>query len=346
MFNSALREFTLVIPGLLWPADSLAAACGNLPLPALEALLAHGAANTLPPATLEETLAGLYGLPADNAPYAALRVAGSGCDPGDASWMCADPVHLRFARETLVLTDNHELEITNDEAAQLVAALNDSFADIGEFAVASPGEWNLRLKRSPQVVTHPLAQVLGRNIEPFLPSGADGAEWRRTINEMQMLLHTHPVNEAREAAGRPVINSLWPWGAGSQPAGIEAPYAGVFADATLARGLARVSGGSWATLPASLPQSSADTVLAVLDQLHYPALALNIEAWRAELKQLETAWFRPLLDALRRGQFSHLRLCLVGDSACIDLRCGNAGWWKFWRRPLPLEAFVRGIAAP
>lgn len=52
--------------------------------------------------------------------------------------MCADPVHLRFARETLVLTDNHELDITNDEAAQLVAALNDSFADIGEFAVASP----------------------------------------------------------------------------------------------------------------------------------------------------------------------------------------------------------------
>lgn len=341
-----MREFTLVISGLLWPADSLAAACRDLSVPALEALLAHGAAKTLRPATLEEALAGLYGIPGDSAPYAALRVAGSGGEPGDANWMCADPAHLRFAREALVLTDNHELEITHDEAAQLVAALNGSFADVGEFTLASPGEWNLQLKKSPRLVTHPLAQVLGRNIEQFLPSGPDGAEWRRTINEMQMLLHTHPVNQARESEGRPVVNSVWPWGAGRLAGRIEARYTDVFAAMTLARGLALASGSRCATLPESLPQSSADTALAVLEQLHYPALALNIEAWHAALQRLESAWFRPLLDALKRRQLTRVCLCLIGDGACVDVQCCKTGWWKFWQRPPPLEAFIRGIETP
>ena len=34
------------------------------------------------------------------------------------------------------------------------------------------------------------------------------------LNEAQMVLHAHPVNEAREARGEPAVNSLWLWGAG------------------------------------------------------------------------------------------------------------------------------------
>lgn len=344
--DSALRELTLVIPGLLWPADSLAAACRDLSVPALETLLSLGTVDRLPSATLEETLAALWGLPAGSAPYAALRVAGSGGDPADASWMCVDPAHLRFARETLVLTDNQELDIAPEEATQLVAALNAGFADIGEFMVASPGQWNLRLHRSPQLVTHPVAHVLGRNIEPWLPGGPDGAVWRRTINEMQMLLHAHPVNDAREAAGRPVINSVWPWGAGALDDRLPQRYQAVFADLPLARGLAQVSGAACEGLQAGFPQKVACPALALLDDLHYPALALEVEAWQAALQRLETNWFKPLLDALRRKQFTQARIVLTGDAACVEIRCHSTGWWKFWQRPTPLQAFVAQAVAP
>jgi hypothetical protein len=44
------------------------------------------------------------------------------------------------------------------------------------------------------------------------------APWRHAINEAQMVLHAHPVNQARQAAGQPVVNSLWPWGGGRLPA--------------------------------------------------------------------------------------------------------------------------------
>jgi hypothetical protein len=338
-----LRELSLVIPGLLWPADSLAAACRDLALPALETLLGRGVATTLPPATLDETLAGLWDLPPDSAPYAALRMAGSGGEAGDACWMCADPVHLRFARESLVLTDRHELDLAAGEARQLVDALNGAFADVGEFKIATPGEWNLRLHTAPQLVTHAVAQVLGRSIEPFLPGGPDGAQWRRTINEMQMLLHTHPVNAAREVQGRLAINSVWPWGTGSLTARLPLRHETVFAETPLARGLARASGGTGEPLPAGFP-STAGSALAVLDSLHYPAVAREVEAWQAALRELEAAWFRPLLDALRRRRLGHARIILTGDAACADIRCASAGWWKFWQRPLALETFLRQVA--
>lgn len=341
-----MREFTLVIAGLLWPADSLADACRGLSVPALQTLLSQGTISALPPATLEATLAGLWQLPTDSAPFAALRVAGSGADPGEACWMAVDPAHLRFARETLVLTDQRELDIAPAEAAQLAAALNAGFAELGEFSVAAPGQWNLRLRKPTQLVTHPLAQVLGRSIEPWLPSGPDGPAWRRTINEIQMVLHAHPVNAAREAQGRPAINSVWPWGGGSLDGRLQQRYQTVYADIPLARGLGRLSGAACAAMPAALPKVEAGSALAVLDDPHDPALALDIAAWQAALRRLETAWCEPLLDGLRRKRLTHARLILTGDAACIDLECRSGGRWKFWQRPRSLEASLAQAAAP
>ena len=37
---------------------------------------------------------------------------------------------------------------------------------------------------------------------------------RRLMTELQMLLHEHPVNEARAARGVPTVNAVWLWGGG------------------------------------------------------------------------------------------------------------------------------------
>lgn len=46
-------------------------------------------------------------------------------------------------------------------------------------------------------------------LEAFLPSGRDLKRWQKLLTELQMLLHTHPVNQARVARGERPINSLW-----------------------------------------------------------------------------------------------------------------------------------------
>lgn len=341
-----MRELTLVIPGLLWPADSIAEVTADLALPALSTLLATEAVTRLAAQPLEHLLAKSWGLAAEAAPYAALRLAGSGIAPGDAIWMCADPAHLRFARESLVLADNRQLEITDDEAAQLVGALNAAFADIGEFSVGNAGEWYLRLAELPEITTHPASQVLGRNIEAWLPEGAQAKAWRRTINEIQMLLHGHPVNAAREEAGRPAINTLWLWGAGRLVAPLTRSYDVVFANLALARGLAEASGAKSASLPHRLPESNGNRMLAVVDQLDYAALSQDAAAWRAAIAELEANWLAPALSALKAGAIGKLRLLLPGDTACLDIGCTKPAWWKFGRSSGVLADFIKRYAAP
>ena len=42
------------------------------------------------------------------------------------------------------------------------------------------------------------------------------ARWRRWLTEMQMLLHEHPANAAREARGRSPVTGVWFWGGGAR----------------------------------------------------------------------------------------------------------------------------------
>jgi len=345
-FGCALRELTLVIPGLLWPADSVAEVSADLALPALSALLATDAVERQPAQPLEHLLVDAWGLDPATAPCAALRLAGSGVEPGRDIWMCADPAHLRFARESLVLTDNHELMVTDDEAAAIAASLNDTFADIGVFSVGTAGEWYLRLTALPGIETHPVSAVLGRNIETWLPGGAQSKPWRRLINELQMLLHDHPVNAAREAAGKPTINTLWLWGQGVLDAAVPRRYDAVLAHHALARGLALAGSGQAGPLPPRYADPGEGHTLALVDHLDYAALTQNAAAWRAAMMEIEADWLAPALRAFRSGTLSRLRLLLPGDRACVGVACVRPAWWRFWRQGVLLEDFVRRHAAP
>ena len=64
-----------------------------------------------------------------------------------------------------------------------------------------------------------------------------------------MLFYGHPVNRAREAAGRPVISGVWTWGGGVLPTVAGGP-ALTIADHPLGIGLARAGGGAAQALEA------------------------------------------------------------------------------------------------
>ncbi len=324
----------LVVPGLLWPQDSLAEVTRGLELPALHALLGRGRRVRRPAVPAERWLCEAFGIKGEELPVGALRLLGEGRDPGGDAWLCADPVHLRFSRNTLVV-DAAGPDLDTDEAAQLAAALNDHLADFGEFLAPHPRRWYLRAKAAPRIATHSPAAVAGRTLEPFLPQGEDARDWRRLINEAQVLLHNHPLNAAREAAGRPTANSLWPWGAGPLPAAALAPAPQVCADHPLALGLAKLAGIPAAPLPARY-DAAVSQGLTFLETLAAPALGLDATAWRAGLAELEARWFAPALAALKARRSHGLRLTALGDEAVVDVVLDAGDLWQFWRRPKTL----------
>jgi hypothetical protein len=69
-------------------------------------------------------------------------------------------------------------------------------------------------KKKVEVSTALISEGMGRDVGPMMPQGKDGMAFQGFINEAQMLLHEHPINQARERQGLTLVNSIWLSGGG------------------------------------------------------------------------------------------------------------------------------------
>ncbi len=328
---------TLIVPGLIWTRQALADLTYDLPLPAFATLLGRGRLRHRPPHGTAAILAEIAGLAAP-LPAAALRWFALQEHPGEADWLCLDPVRLRFEQRSLIVDDPQRLELTAEEAAALAVSLAPTLAALGELAVISPDAWNLRLSAGAPAF-QALPDAAGRAVSA-LPLDPAYAPWRHAMNEAQMILHAHPVNQSRAAAGRPVVNSLWPWGGGRLPtldsrAGAS-PHDALWSNDPVAQGIASLLQIDCAALPASFDSATASRPLAVIEALEQPARSGDALVWREQLARFETDWLAPALDALRSGRLDALRLLAPGDLAAVELNVRRHDLWKFWRKPRAL----------
>jgi hypothetical protein len=318
----------LIVPGLF------AEASGARP-PALELLLARGRSSNAESMSLETWLQEHFDI--EEAPLAAgaLTLAGAGRDPGADHWVRADPVHLQLMRDRLILVPSAAFTLSLEEAEALVAALNHHFTDRLYLQAVEAGRWCARIQKEVAAELSPPLYAAGRAVD--LRGGA-------LVNEVQMLLHAHPVNEAREARGEPVVNSLWLWGAGKAPAVPPARWQTVWANDPIALGLARLGGARARRLPenadALLGQSPPESrQLVVLDSLRAPLALGQAGDYRSSIDALEENWFAPLLAALRRGSIGMVTLH-VPDSLAASFETIRGDLRRFWRRPRALEKYA------
>ncbi len=336
------RMLTLVVPGLIWPRQALADLSCDLPLPAFSLLLGRGRLNPAAAADAEGLLATELGadLPV---PAAALRRLAFGRARDDADWLCLDPVRLRFEERSMVLDDPAQLALDDAEAEALAVSLAPTFESLGDIDSLAPQCWNLRL-RKPAPAFAALQAGIGRAAAP-LPAHADYRPWRQALNEAQMVLHAHPVNLAREAAGRPTVNSLWPWGGGRPQGTGRGRHDQLWAADPVPLGLAAWQGIAQRPLPARFEPEAGRATLALFDALAAPARLGDALAWRDALVRLDADWLAPALAALRAGRLGRLRLLAPGEHNSVELNVARGELWKFWRKPRPLaEAFAAKAA--
>ena len=325
--------------------DLLAGLTGDLRLEAAELLVARGrrSSNEGSPESWLRVQYGMDG--ASDAGAAAWSLLGEGLAPGESCWLRADPVHLRVDRDALMLADSTLFGLPTEEATVLSAHLDAHFAPGLHFVAAHPQRWYARTEQVPQLVCTPLAQARGLAVSAHLPTGADAMRWHALMNETQMALHEHAVNEAREARGELAVNSVWFWGSGTLQKPASRPFDRVLSDDPLARGLALASGASAFPLPAGveplLATGSSGQVLAVLDSLRAPAAYGDAQAWTDQAAALERLWFAPLLAALRAGRIGMLTLHLTAaDGHGLSAEMVSGDLRRFWRRPKPLSSYA------
>ncbi|WP_371322733.1 hypothetical protein VX159_09935 [Dechloromonas sp. ZY10] len=353
MSSNTPARLTLIVPELLWPepADQMAYA-GLERATAAGWLLARSPLDHGPRRSFEAALAAAFGL--DDPALAGFRRRGESAAPmpqADQRWLCADPVHLRFHHERIVLADAGAFALEIDEAEAMVDDLNREFAEVGEFHAATARRWYLRLKQPVSHRSQPLSAVAGRRVDGELP--AEEAALSRWLNEVQMFLHLHPVNERRQRQGQPAINSLWLWGDGSQQTPPQGRFDRVWCasdSSPLAAGLAQAAGcpvGTDLPEPEQLIEHArrGERQLLVLDTLLAPVLYENSEEWNQAWHQLDRQWFATVRTQLGKA-FSTVDL--LAPTIFGELRWHFSGGerWKFWSGSRDLGALARQLAGP
>jgi hypothetical protein len=217
----------LLIPFAAPLSDVGQQALTQLQLPHLESLLARWAHGTRddgdegsfsPPH--ERAHARALGLEVEDGllPWAALAAH----QAEEHAWGQLTPAHWMIGSDQVTMLDPALLALTDAESQALLETVRPLFESEG-FTLAwhAPTQWLATHPSFDHLRTASLDRVIGRGVDRWLPpKGQPGPTrlLRRLQNEVQMLLHEHPINEAREAGGALVVNSFWLSGCGrAQP---------------------------------------------------------------------------------------------------------------------------------
>lgn len=244
-------------------------------------------------------------------------------DAGDAAghaWLRADPVYIQpDINGARLLAHGDALAVGVRDADALLPALKPLFGDAG-FPIDAPvpTRWYLRLPGGARLPTMAdPAQALGADMFEHLPEGNEGRRWRALLSEAQVVLHNHPHNAERVAAGLAPINSLWFWGAGRMPDHVRSGFGEILSDDDAVQAFGEAAGAT----PRALPD-------------HWRAVEGNrlfdLRHLR-DLTVLDRDWLSPLLADLQARALDAATLEFGGG---WRVRLGRGQRWRFWRRPL------------
>jgi len=348
-----LINLHLIVPNLFWPDASQAEIYRDLSTPSLETLLAKSIATEHSPQEMEIWLCKAFNITQqqNNWPIAPIMLHIEAPELiktiNRNYWIRADPVHLRIEQNHIMLADSGAFDVTKEEAEQITQDLNKNLKCYPNFNLLPlhPDRWYIQLPRAIEIQTYTLDRVTCKNINNFLPTGKESMIWRKITNEIQMLLHEHPVNQARESCEKLPINSLWLWGGGTLPQSIQSPYTHIWSRNNLPQALALASNARYSNLPTHadkwLQNKITGNHLIVLDMLREKAKYRKALEWRENLSDLENNWFSPILNALKKGEINQLTITSISETSLQDFVIKRSNLWKFWLLARPLMFYAR-----
>jgi hypothetical protein len=332
---------TLLYPGLLGPAAPLQELPqqewpGKVELPHLSLLFNRGKESACSKTSLEQQILSELGYrvtPEAELPIAALR------QPPDVVtnspvW-CLDPVYVQLDQEMAYLTACDELMLSESEARDLIGSLNRHFGDELHLQYQTPQHWLVSTQL--ELRTRTPSEAMLQDIRRFQPTGKDAVRWQGVLNEIQMLLHTHPVNEARIHAGLPPVNSLWLWGGGDITA-TKSEFDLVCAKDVLAIEAAARNKVAHVQFPEQIDIKlfAGQNVLLIETSQLKSVNENNVYAWFSSLRHLDKVLLSPLFTCLKTSVIEELQLLSDTVSFIITKKMLN----KWWRRQLPVYSRV------
>ncbi len=282
----------------------------DLALPALKRLLQRltpaprieGDEATLS-APHERALGAAWGWPLVDGtlPFAARAAAADGVAVGALAWGLLTPAHWSAGRDHVTLVDPQALALDDAESRALFDAVRPLFDSEGfTLAWGAPLRWYAAHPSLAGLPSASLDRAIGRNVDAWLPKTSPQRLLRRLQSEVQLLLYTHPINEAREERGALAVNSFWLSGCGVH-----------------------------------LPQTG--PAIDVLDTLRAPLLANDWAAWTEAWQALDAGPIAELARRCAAGEDVTLTLCGERNAQSFDSQARSL-WQRVasrWRSASP-----------
>ncbi len=235
-------------------------------------------------------------------PWAGHAAAADGVDTADLAWGLLTPTHWHLGTDQVSLADPATLMLDEAGSRACFEAVRELFTSDGYVVHwGAPLRWYAAHESLATLATASLDRVIGRNVDAWLGSDPAARRLRRLQNEVQMLLYTHPLNDARAAQGLLPVNSFWLSGCGvAQPATGATPM--------------------------------------VDERLRGPALAEDWAAWVKAWDTLDAGPLRDLLSAAESGAACSLTLC--GERSSVRLEPAPRGLLRRLRGLLQAPAIA------
>jgi len=304
--------------------------------PALSRLLSRSQPKLFPAGSLEEAALTLFNVQFRDcqAPVAPFSCLGDSGQLPDGYCLRADPVHLRADMRGLILFDASTFSLSDEESRALLGSVAAFLEQDGWRLNSDQAQrWYLHGGDRQELISTPLPLLRGKPVSDYLPQGKDAPAWRKRFNEIQMLMHAHPVNQQRAERGLPLVNSLWIWGGGLLPVKGEQYFTRVVTNDATVEGLGIWSAARCEPVPNHVnvllsTLGSDEHVLIVLDALDVSAAYEDLGHWNEAMERYERDWFKPLLNALARRRLKFLDVFPVNGKR---YRMNFADLLKFWK---------------
>lgn len=220
-------------------------------------------------------------------------------NPSETVWL-AELSAITVGREGATIAHPASFEVTSDEADALFDAVSGLWADRAISALPiNARQWRIWLDPSASTRSLTPAAMAEMRLSDWWPQEDSLREWRRLLNEIQMVWHDHPVNIARAERGEVPINSLWLFG-GAQ---------------------------GWSpTQMAVQPCANEHGPTQVYEDLHTPYLQGDWSGWIAAL---------PALSDYLNTLDPNTTLTLTGQQRCVVLTPAPKRWWHALLAPRP-----------
>lgn len=309
-----MRELNVVLPGLIWhEVADYEYLYKQLNVPTLTWLLSKAKYQEFVASysdfvynfSADETLARFYARENDFCEF--------------DNYLIVEPTHLRADRDRLLIAESEILQLNEEESREIISAVNQHFAGEIGLKLIKEDLWllgtNLDLS---DLVSYPIIDIIGENIDDYLPLGKSRMMLHKLMNEIQMLLFDHPVNKLRAEDGLIAVNSLWLWD--------KLKANSVFKTNRVLSNNSSI-GDKIINLPEQLRQY--DTL--IIDKLHYPAQYRDSFAWVQGLHEIEQNLVPLLMDGTKTGYWQKLHIWVPNLGRTHRFTVSKLEMYKFWQ---------------